>query len=272
MELKLAENLADLMQTSTLEIAELSNKTHKHVLRDLKASKIPAKECTYKDAMNREQKYYVLDKPQTHAFLLSYNQETRVKVFEKLTKKERAFEQTVQKMCEKAMLDNEELVSLKAENKILLAKDAENMEIIRRLKPNVSGANGGEIEKVTLHNTMMFAEMKQHLAEDMLAGAIKIANDAIEFERRVASSVSYAERQKIKDFKARHDALKPINPHCVTVYKHGAEVKRLHDIGVESNHNLGIRADINSKGKEHPVLKVHNDVLAEMLREYRELL
>lgn len=268
----MAENLADLMKTSTLEIAEISAKTHKHVLRDLKASKIPAKECAYKDAMNREQKYYVLDKPQTHAFLLSYNQETRVKVFEKLTRKERAFEQMVQRMHERAEANKEKLAALEAENKMLLAKDAENMEIIWKLKPRISGTHGGDLEKIVLHNTIIQAEMKYNLTLEMLAGAIKIANDAIELERLVASNISYAERQKIKDFKARHDALQPIDPHCVTFHKHGAEVKRLHDIGVESNHNLGIRADIDSKGKEHPVLKAHNDVLAEALREYRELL
>ena len=263
----MAENFADTMQTSTLDIAEISAKAHKHVLRDLKASKIPAKECTYIDARNREQKYYLLTKPQAHAFLLSYKQETRVKIFEELTKRERSLlELAERRLIELAEL-KAELEFLRAEVKTLAKEKEELMAVIRKLKP---GGQGSDLEKVTIHTSLSTLERDKNLAVDMLAGAISIANTAIALERLCASFVSYEDRAKIQDFKSLHEDLKPINPHCVLVYKHMSEVKRLHDLGLKTNHSLGIRADTYNKGYEHLLLKAYNKRLGDMLQDFKD--
>ena len=264
----MAENFAENLSMTTLEIAEISGKQHKHVLRDLKVSKIPATETSYKDAMGREQKVFLLSKDQTHAFLLSYNQATRVGVFEKLTKKERAFSQMVERKANEVLLAGAELDYLREEVKALRATNEELKLVVLKMK--ATRAQSEEMGKVSMEAILEASEKDKNLLEDMLAGAAYIANEAIALERLCASSLSHTEKLGIKDFKARHDALRPIEPLLLSGHAAMSTVKRLHDFGVESNHRLGIRADTYNKGNGHALLKAYNATLARMEQSYNE--
>lgn len=264
----MTENFAENLSMTTLEIAEISGKQHKNVLRDLKVSKIPATETSYKDAMGREQKVFFLSKAQTHAFLLSYNQETRVGVFEKLSKKERAFSQMVERKANDVLLADVELRALREEVKTLRAANEELKLVVWRLQ--ATKAQCADVENVSMLTILIVAERDKNLLEDMLAGAAYIANEAIALEKECASNLSYEARRGIKDFKARHDALRPIEPLLLSGYAAMSTVKRLHDLGVKSNHRLGIRADTYNKGNGHPLLEAYNATLASMEQSYNE--